>query len=502
MTLLSPNNQHLNDLCNHITDKSGIGFDERKRKQLEEIVGTRCKVLGLNHINDYFKLLRIPSVKEQEFSTLMDILTIQESFFFRHKAQFHALRHFCLPPLINKKRMDQGKINIWSAGCANGEEAYSIAMLIRELVFDDFQMEFHIKGTDISRQALRKAREGVYTERAIRGLAPHYLDRYFTKQGDRYLLCADIRTMVEFEYFNLSEEPFKMDTMPRWDIIFCRNVIIYFTHNHSRKLMKNFYGSMAGGGFLFAGFSETMRYLNDDFIPIRMDDAFIYQKPLPGQAVKSATASRGKSIKQYFPPREKKSGKHFQKSLSKKPILSTRGTRRITTEKPEIQPPKTTTRSIEIKKNATTPSKDTAITPSKSLDENLSVARKLADKGETIEAVTILNNIIRQDPLHAQAYFMLAMIHGDAKNLEQSSRYLKKVIYLEPDNPLARLHLADIFKAAAQKTDAAREYTNVIALLENRKNLEEEAFGDGFTGQAILTAARAHLKMMGANSTA
>ena len=488
----SPNNQYLNFLCNHITEKSGIGFDERKRKQLEEIVAARCKILGLNHIGDYYRLLRNPSVNGREFSTLMDILTIQESFFFRHEAQFHALRHFCLPPLMNKKKADHGRINIWSAGCANGEEAYSIAMLIRDLAFDDFQMKFYIKGTDISRQALRKAREGVYTERAIRGLAPHYLERYFTKQGDRYLLCADIKTMVDFEYFNLSRDPFPMDTMPRWDIVFCRNVIIYFTQNHSRKLMKNFYASMADGGFLFAGFSETMRYLNDDFIPIRMDDAFIYRKPLPGQALTSPTAARSKSIKRHIPQHEKKTRKHLRESPSKKPILPGRDVRRITTGKVEIHPPQTIARNTEIEGPATT--------SSKSFDENLSVARKLADTGETVSAVTILDNIIRQDPLHAQAYFMLALIHNDAGNPDQSIRYLKKVIYLEPENPLAHLHLADIFKAASRKTDAVREYTNVISLLENRKNPEEE-FGDGFTGQAILAAARAHLKMIEANST-
>ena len=486
----SPNNQHLNYLCNHITEKSGIGFDERKRKQLEEVVGARCKILGLNYMRDYCSLLRIPSVGEREFSNLMDILTIQESFFFRHEAQFHALKNFCLPPLMNKKETDHRRINIWSAGCANGEEAYSIAMLIRDLVLDDFQTKFYIKGTDISRRALRKAREGVYTERAIRGLAPHYLKRYFMKQGDRYLLSADIRTMVDFEYLNLSEEPFPIETMPRWDIIFCRNVIIYFTQNHSRKLMKNFYASMADGGFLFAGFSETMRYLNDDFVPLQMDDAFIYQKQVPGQAPKFSTASRSKSTKKNTPSQEKKTGKHFRKTPFTKPILSNRGTRRITTGEPEINPRQTIVRSTKIK--------DTDRTPSKSLDENLSVARELADKGETIDAATILDNIIRREPLQAQAYFMLAMIHNDAGNLDQASHYLKRAIYLEPDNPLAHLHLADIFKAASRKADAAREYTNVISLLENRKNPEEE-FGDGFTGQAILAAARAHLKMIEAS---
>ena len=378
----SPNNQHLNYLCNHITEKSGIGFDERKRKQLEEIVGARCKILGLNYISDYYKLLRIPFGWGAGIQHIDGYSDHPGELFLSPRSPVSCPAKFLSTPANEQKRKtDHGRINIWSAGCANGEEAYSIAMLIRDLVFDDFQMKFYIKGTDISRRALRKAREGVYTERAIRGLAPHYLERYFTKQGDRYLLSADIRTMVDFEYLNLSEEPFPIETMPRWDIIFCRNVIIYFTQNHSRKLMKNFYASMADGGFLFAGFSETMRYLNDDFVHIQMDDAFIYQKPLPGQAPKFSTASRSKSTKKNIPSQEKKTGKHFRKTPFTKPILSNRGTRRITTGEPEINPRQTIVRSTENSRTPTEPHQ-------RSLDENLSVARELADKGETIDAAT------------------------------------------------------------------------------------------------------------------
>ena len=179
-----------------------------KRKQLEGIVEARCDILGLNHIENYCEILREASSKSDEFSILMDMLTIQESFFFRQEAQFHALRHFCLPRLMDKRKGDHGNINIWSAGCANGEEAYSIAMLIRDLFPNNPQTQFYIKGTDISRQALLKAREGIYPKRAVRGLDPHYLDRYFTKQDHRYVLRTDIKTMVDFEYQNLSEEPF------------------------------------------------------------------------------------------------------------------------------------------------------------------------------------------------------------------------------------------------------------------------------------------------------
>ena len=458
MSASSGNNHHLNLLCSRITEKTGMGFDERKRKQLEEIVENRCRILGLPHMGDYGEILLASPGENDEFTTLMDILTIRESFFFRQEAQFRAFRHFCLPLLMDKKKARRERINIWSAGCAGGEEAYSVAMIVRDLVPENPQGEFYIKGTDISRQALRKAEEGVYTERAVRGLPSHYLDRYFTKEQGRYVLSAHIRAMVDFEYFNLSEKPFPFDAMPRWDIIFCRNVIIYFTPNHSRELMKNFFSGMAEGGFLFAGFSETMRYLNDDFIPIQLDNAFIYQKPFSGQAPKPSSI---------LPAKAKKIQRRF---LKKKPV--------------------------KVEKASTATRKKKGSDKGESLEGHLRSARELADKGDTMAAVALLDNIIVEDPLHARAYFLLAMIHRNAGSLDQSGDYLKKVIYLEPDNAPARLHLADIFKAQARETDAAREYANVISLLENRKDLELDQMEDGITGEAILTAARAHLKMM------
>ena len=405
MTTRDEKDHYLNLICNHITQKSGIGFDDRKRLQLSEIIKTRCDLLGLNHIRDYWTLLHASSHNQPEFNTLMDILTIQESFFFRHNAQFNALRHFCLPRI-----------------------------------------------------------EGIYTERAIRGLDSRYLNRYFSKQDHGYQLSPEIKTMVDFAYLNLSEDPFPIASMPPWDIIFCRNVIIYFTANHSRKLMKNFYSALSHGGFLFAGFSETMRYLNEDFVPIQIDDAFIYQKPFPEQD----RADRSSHLPKSALPRS-----------PKMPATVSMPVARIKTERPAFQKQK----APHVPRGA-----------AKTIDSPLSRAARLADRGETMAAVAILDDIIRQDPLHTQAYFMLAMIYRNAANLDQAAQYLKKVTYLEPGNPLARLHLADIFKETSQKTDAAREYANVISLLENRQNLEKEMLSDGFTGEAILAAARAHLK--------
>ncbi len=481
MTMRDEKDPNLNFICNHITEKSGIGFDDRKRLQLSEIIKTRCDLLGLNHIRDYWALFHEPAQNHPEFNTLMDILTIQESFFFRHNAQFNALRHFCLPRIMKKKNPKNSRINIWSAGCANGEEAYSIAMLIRDLIPENPETKVRIHGTDISLQAISKAKEGIYTERAIRGLDARYLNRYFSKQENGYVLSPEIKGMVDFAHLNLSEDPFPTASMPLWDIIFCRNVIIYFTADHSRKLMKNFYDTLADGGFLFAGFSETMRYLNEDFVPIQVEDAFIYQKPSPGQEAAAPPSLLPKSALPRSP---------------KKPAALSMPTPRTQIGRPVFQKLKAPHIPASAEKAIFPKSKEPLAEQTKTIDSPLSRAARLADRGETMAAVEILDDIIRQNPLHTQAYFMLAMIYRNAANLDQAAQYLKKVTYLEPGNPLARLHLADIFKETSQKTDAAREYANVISLLENRQNLEKEMLSNGFTGDAILAAARAHLKLM------
>ncbi len=466
MTTRLPNIHHLNLLCRHITEKTGIGFDEKKQKHLEEMVEGRCQALGVHDMGGYLARLRTPFEGTSEFSTLMDILTIQESFFFRQNAQFHALRHFCLPRLMEKKESSHQKINIWSAGCACGEEAYSIAMVIRDLFPENPEAAFYIRGTDISRQALHKAKEGIYPKRAVRNLASRYLDRYFTEAQGRYILRGNIKRMVDFECLNLSEAPFPFQAMPRWDIVFCRNVIIYFTTKHSRKLLKNFFGAMAKGGFLFAGFSETMGYLNEDFMPIRLDKAFVYQKPFTDLAPKPFRSLPTKTSKKHTLPLKGKKPQHFEK------------------------------KSLKMEKTRPALRKQDTLNRPESLSKRLGSARELADKGDTVGAAEVLDSVIKEDPLHTRAYFLLAMIHRDKRNLDQSERYLKRVIYLEPDNPLARLHLADIYKAQAREPDAVREYTNVISLLESRKNLNGDLWDDGFTGETILTAARAHLRIL------
>lgn len=463
MTPVIEKNMTLELICSHISQKAGFQFGERKKRQMADLIQERCRALHLKHFRDYYNLLISSERAKSEFACLMDRLTIQESFFFRQKAQFDVLKSFCLP-LLMKGKKDDHPINIWSAGCARGEEAYSIAMLVREFI-PDAPNRVRIKATDISEQALREARKGRYTQRAVRDLESHYLKRWFLKHEKGYELDPEIRAMVDFEYLNLSEISHSQPYMPNWDIIFCRNVIIYFTAEFSQKLMKDFYAALRPGGFLFSGFSETMRYLNEDFIPIQKQDTFFYQKPHPHQvpARKVNTAPT---------------------TLPKKKTSTVKAKRKICESEKKPRPK---------------PEKIPRLSPPKKAPA-LDMAAKLADAGETLEALEMLNAIIGKDPLNEKAYFMMAMIYRNAGNREQSLNYLKKVVYLEPQNPLARLHLGDLFNELSQKNQAAREYANVISLLENRQDLQKETFSDGFAGETILATARAHLNRINRSS--
>ncbi len=483
---------HFNSLFRYITEKSGIALDGRRKQHLSEFVAERCRILGVSNVSAYSSLLKA-SPEHKEFSRLMDFLTIQESSFFRHKAQFDALQGLCLHALSGERGEDR-HIHIWSAGCANGEEAYSIAMLVRELAPQRPEDHFFIKGTDISRQALQKAREGVYSERAIRSLEPRYLNRYFSKEGGRYHLNHEIKGMVDFAYFNLAEDPFPNEIMSGWDFILCRNVIIYFSLEHQRTLLKNFYSVLSEGGYLFAGYSETMRYLNDDFIPVQMKGAFVYLKPLPGQSPQQEDLSASEtSERRPFPGKlEMRSGAGNRRGGRPTSSVAHHGPMPVRTIGKDSE------RHVPSKQELAhlLAAGESATEASASLDESLSLAAQLTDRGQTVDAVALLDDILHKNPLCARAYFLLAMIYGDSGSLDPAIRYLKKVLYLEPGNARARFYLADLFKEASQKSQAAREYVNVITLLENREYLEKETYDDGFTDEALLAAAQAHLKSL------
>lgn len=262
-------------LTDYIWRKTGIFYDESKRYYVEKRVFERMRLVGRGEFREYFHFLRSDS-SESEFQALVNLLTVNETYFFREYDQLKCFAEEVLPELLFGARAEARKIRIWSAGCSTGEEAYTLAIILQEML-DSESCEFEVHATDINTDALQKARRGVYEERAVREMPLPYLEKYLTWRGGSYHVFPDLKKKVRFYQLNLRDRA-RMREMQGFDAIFCRNVLIYFDERSRREVALLFYESLRPGGFIFLGHSESMSRISPIFRIRKFKNAIIYQK--------------------------------------------------------------------------------------------------------------------------------------------------------------------------------------------------------------------------------
>jgi len=209
----------------------------------------RATRLGYGTLDDYYDAL---GRDDREFNELLNLVTINETSFFRFPAQFDALRDRVVPEVMARKKPGDRDLRVWSAGCSTGEEPYSIAMTLLDTGITASGWKPQVLGTDVSTKALARAKSGVYGKRAMMNIAPDVVSRYFERtMSGEYRVNDRVRSLVDFGYQNLIKEPYPLSLMGGWDIIFCRNVTIYFRIESTRRVVRNFYDSLNEGGYLF-----------------------------------------------------------------------------------------------------------------------------------------------------------------------------------------------------------------------------------------------------------
>lgn len=267
----------------------GLHFERRNMKVLERGLESRMTALRINSFSDYYQYLEKNMERRQELQKLIQLLTVGETFFFRYHAHFEALEKDVFPALT-KLPLEKG-LRIWSAGCSTGEEPYSIAMAIMESFPDWKKRDIRIHATDINSRSLKRAREGVYNSWKIRVTPEHHLEKYFNHIGESYLIKDEVKSLVDFSYFNL-QSPLPPSAGP-FDVIFCRNVMIYFTTATTKKVVEIFAASLNPGGYLFLGHSETLANVSSRFERHIHEGGFYYKKKSdqPGQQEKSSAAA-------------------------------------------------------------------------------------------------------------------------------------------------------------------------------------------------------------------
>jgi chemotaxis protein methyltransferase CheR len=278
-----------------IHERSGIFFAENKKYIVENRLSKRMADLGVKNYKDYFYLIKYDT-SQKEFNTLMNLITTNETSFFRNPPQLKAFSDEVLPLIVKEKEVSkQRKLRIWSAGCSTGEEPYTLSIILLEKIRDAASWQIEILANDISEQVLYAARTGVYNDMSLRSTERFIIEKYFTREPEGYRVSDDVKRLVKLSHMNLTDFK-KMAMFKDIDILFCRNVMIYFSDDVKRNIVRHFYGSLRPGGYFFIGHSESLHGISKSFKLAYFKNALVYQKEASATAAAAAVSERREAV--------------------------------------------------------------------------------------------------------------------------------------------------------------------------------------------------------------
>ncbi|MEK6725749.1 MAG: protein-glutamate O-methyltransferase CheR [Deltaproteobacteria bacterium] len=260
-----------------IYDHCGLFFETDSKYLLEKRLSGRIALHQISSYRDYYLYLKYDRLRDEELSTVLDLLTTNETYFFREGYQLKAFTEEIVPEITGRKR--EKVLRIWSAGCSTGEEPYTIAMMLVDLMKNGVLNGWHIEilGSDISQRVLGVARKGAYSPSSFRETDKRYMS-YFEEDDGKKRIKDEVRKLVTFTHLNLLDSS-KISLLKTMDVIFCRNVIIYFDIKAKKRVMQEFYDRLDKGGYLLLGHSESLMNISALFDLKHLKNDMVYQKP-------------------------------------------------------------------------------------------------------------------------------------------------------------------------------------------------------------------------------
>jgi chemotaxis protein methyltransferase CheR len=477
---------------------SGIYLEESKLDSLRISLVTRATRFGFLDYGEYYRML---SSSEDEFKELMNLVTINETSFFRFPAQFDALRDCVIPEILESKSKLSRSFRVWSAGCSTGEEPYTLAMTLLDSMLDGLGYRCEVFGTDVSTSALERAKAATYQARSLANLPQNVLQRWFDAVPGGHRPTQRARDIVDFSYHNLVKEPYPLALLSNWDVIFCRNVTIYFKLESTRRVVDNFFESLNPGGYLFIGHSETLSSISDRFEPVEIGGVFLYRKPHPKKLFTFGSHGVAK---------EPRRGGATAKT--------SRGLSHATTSARPTRPPRP--ERTRIPEPAPVPSEaESQGAESPTVAELVAETHALLEQGRPADACTVADRALAIDPRNVEAMLVRSYAHADAGDLEAAiadatsavaidpllapARYIlgiiylregdesaalaefKRTIYIDHEFVLAHFNAANIHRARGALDDACREYENALQTLVSNPTGSWTVFLGGFRSDLL-----------------
>ncbi len=265
-------------LRNFIKEYSGIYFSDEQKYIFVSRLNSRLSARKLSSFADYYLFLKYDKAREEELSIIVDLLTTNETYFFREILQLKALFEEVVPIIKSEKPyMSKPSLRIWSAGSSTGEEPYTIAMMAKEYgATNDFNLEIY--ATDISQRVLSISRKGIYGNASFRVTDEYHKKKFFEPAGDKFKIKDEIKNMVRISHMNLMDNSV-MNLLSTMDVIVCRNVLIYFDMESKKKLVGKFHEKLNSNGWLLLGHAESLINVTSLFKLVQLKNDLVYRKP-------------------------------------------------------------------------------------------------------------------------------------------------------------------------------------------------------------------------------
>lgn len=449
----------LKSISEFIEKNLGLYFTEERGNDVVRALANASKQKNID-LEEYINLILLNQLSNKDIINLAACLTIGETYFFRDKNLFRILRENLFPNMIRRKGNSSRSLKIWSAGCSSGEEPYSIAILIKELIPDYKNWNIEIIATDINENFLNKARQGIYSEWSFRGMNSNFKNRYFKIIDDKYYkINDDVMNLVRFYNLNLAKDTYLLDNkiLNNIDIIFCRNVLMYFSESLANQIIKRFYKIIADGGWLIGAPTENLYFNNSSFTQKNIENTFLYNKNIK-QSISLESNNKNVSLEALY----LKQYNNVEDNKYSLPLkLVENEIKKDYTQKTD-------------RNNDIPPEHTAIISETKSYKDNDMNAREVEDlcrsfanEGKLLEALEWCKKAIDKDKINPVYYQLLANIEQELGNFSEAVKALKKAVFLDSSFIMAYFNLGNLNLKQKKLKEAFKNFENVRALLEN-----------------------------------
>jgi len=473
--------EEYNNISSLVMEKSGIRLGPENYKRVAIIVGNRIRRIGLKSPPGYAEYLK--SGKNRiELDWLVNEIAVPETYFFRDNNQCNALRYYILPELV--KSIKKKQLRIWSAGCSTGEEAYTIAFILTQAIYDLNLWDIEIIGTDINKNSIKKSKNGVYKKNSFRGVEKGLINRYFLKTAKGMMVKEPAARLAAFELFNMKLDKGGRfpDKYRRFDIIFCRNVLIYFEEKVSKNIINGFIDALNPGGYLVTGHAEAFLLPREFLLPLRTNETYIYQKK-----EKDCGGAKRPEIKD-----EKLS------LLTGKPPLK----KLAATDLPDS--PDETSQGKEIEKRdlynncyrnaldfyfqekyAKAAGELDKLTFLHDVDAVSLASLIKLNLGDFDSARGYAEKMREKDEFLPDSYYIEGLVYENENDYEQTIKAYETVLFLDGNFFLAHFRLGYLYGRAGKDRESARAFKNGLAVINNQDDGKIRLFSGGFTKKAL-----------------